>query len=164
MSLEEFANTLNEWGRKKIPFLFLVDFEMEKPLVFTLAEIDADQLLFSINGRTNSRALPRQLDQQGKKIDFVKLPLSLDDYRAKFDKVHSRLLYGDSYLTNLTVKTGIRTTLSLREIFFACEAKYKLLLEGNFIVFSPETFVRIEDGRIFSYPMKGTIDASVSGA
>ena len=164
MSLDEFASRLNEWGQKKIPFLFLVDFEMEKPLAFTLAEIDAEKLLFDINGRTNSNARTARYTHQAGHIDFVKLPISLDDYKTKFDKVHSRLLYGDSYLTNLTVKTGIRTTHSLREIFFVCEAKYKLLLEDHFIVFSPETFMRIEGGRIFSYPMKGTIDASVSGA
>lgn len=156
---------MNEWGRKKVPFLFLVDFEMEKPLAFTLAEIDANKLLFAINGRTNTGARARQFDQhREKKIDFVRQPLSMDDYKVKFDKVHSRLLYGDSYLTNLTVKTAIGSTLSLREIFFVCRAKYKLLLEDHFIVFSPETFVKIEDGRIFSCPMKGTIDASVSGA
>jgi para-aminobenzoate synthetase component 1 len=31
-------------------------------------------------------------------------------------------------------------------------------------VFSPETFVRIENGKIYSYPMKGTIDASIDNA
>ncbi len=160
MSLEEFAKRLNEWGSKKIPFLFLMDFEMEKPLAFSLEEIEAAKLLFAINGKTNSG----QVIQHRKPIDFIKLPLSLDDYKTKFYKVHSHLLYGDSYLANLTVKTGIKTPLSLREIFFLCEAKYKVLLEDRFIVFSPETFVKIEAGKISSYPMKGTIDASISDA
>ena len=30
-----------------------------------------------------------------------------------------------------------------------------------FVCFSPETFVRIKNGRIYSYPMKGTLDASL---
>lgn len=30
-----------------------------------------------------------------------------------------------------------------------------------FVCFSPETFVRIKGGRIYSYPMKGTLDASL---
>jgi len=30
--------------------------------------------------------------------------------------------------------------------------------------FSPETFVKIEEGKISTYPMKGTIDASVTNA
>lgn len=32
------------------------------------------------------------------------------------------------------------------------------------MVFSPETFVKIKDGKIASYPMKGTIDAAVQNA
>ena len=30
--------------------------------------------------------------------------------------------------------------------------------------FSPETFVKIKDGRIYSYPMKGTLDATIPDA
>ena len=33
-----------------------------------------------------------------------------------------------------------------------------------FVCFSPETFVRIKGGRIYSYPMKGTLDASLPKA
>lgn len=33
-----------------------------------------------------------------------------------------------------------------------------------FVCFSPETFVRIKNGRIYSYPMKGTLDASLPDA
>ena len=54
--------------------------------------------------------------------------------------------------------------MSLKEMFFLSRAKYKLLFTENFLVFSPETFVRISDGKIFAYPMKGTIDASIPGA
>ena len=34
----------------------------------------------------------------------------------------------------------------------------------HFVCFSPETFVRIKGGRIYSYPMKGTLDASLPNA
>lgn len=33
-----------------------------------------------------------------------------------------------------------------------------------FVCFSPETFIRIKGGRIYSYPMKGTLDASLPDA
>ncbi|MEH2861245.1 aminodeoxychorismate synthase component I [Segatella copri] len=33
-----------------------------------------------------------------------------------------------------------------------------------FVCFSPETFVKIKGGRIYSYPMKGTLDASLPNA
>ena len=38
------------------------------------------------------------------------------------------------------------------------------MVEGEFVCFSPETFVTIRDGYIASYPMKGTIKASVPEA
>jgi para-aminobenzoate synthetase component 1 len=37
-------------------------------------------------------------------------------------------------------------------------------MKDRFLVFSPETFIRIRDNRIYSYPMKGTIDASLPNA
>lgn len=160
MSIGEFIKTLNAWGRQRIPYLFLVDFEMEKPLVYPLSEIKPDTLLYSINGRTN--CAPGAIGKRT--IDFAKFPLPYHHYKKKYDEVHARLAYGDSYLTNLTIKTRIGTDLSLKEIFFLSQAKYKLLFENNFLVFSPETFVRIEDGMIYAFPMKGTIDASIHGA
>src|SRR5688572_15128297 len=98
MSIEEFAKTLNEWGAEKNPFLFLVDFEMEKPLLYPLQEIKPETILYSINGRTNciSPAIGK------KTIDFIKFPLSYHHYKKKYDEVHAHLAYGDSYLTNLT--------------------------------------------------------------
>ena len=43
-------------------------------------------------------------------------------------------------------------------------AKYKLFYKNKFIVFSPESFIRIEGNTISSYPMKGTIDSSTPNA
>ena len=37
-------------------------------------------------------------------------------------------------------------------------------ISNLFVCFSPETFVRIKNGRIYSYPMKGTLDASLPDA
>jgi para-aminobenzoate synthetase component 1 len=39
-----------------------------------------------------------------------------------------------------------------------------LWIKNNFVCFSPEIFVRIQDGKIFAYPMKGTIDANTPNA
>jgi para-aminobenzoate synthetase component 1 len=52
----------------------------------------------------------------------------------------------------------------LEEIFDAGSAPYKIYLKDKFVCFSPETFVKIENGKIFSYPMKGTIDAEIENA
>jgi para-aminobenzoate synthetase component 1 len=65
---------------------------------------------------------------------------------------------------NLTFPTKVETNLSLADIYKLSVAKYKLLYYDQFVVFSPETFVRIENGMIKSFPMKGTIDGSIPNA
>ena len=54
MNLTEFESKLNEWGREQVPFLFLVDFEMEKPKAWKIDEVP-DEILFSINGFLSSQ-------------------------------------------------------------------------------------------------------------
>ena len=71
---------------------------------------------------------------------------------------------GNTYLLNLTFPTKLKTNCTLEEIFYFAEAKYKLYFEDKFVVFSPETFIQINNGKIFSFPMKGTIDASIDNA
>lgn len=160
MKMSAFIQTLNQWGRDRVPFLFLVDFEMEKPVAFPLYSIDPRQILYDFNGRTNAGSEPADT----RRVEIRKKPMPIRDYSDKFQKVFRSLQYGDSYLVNLTVRTEIETTLTLRELFFASRAKYKLWFRDEFLVFSPEIFVQARDGRIFSYPMKGTIDAAVPGA
>jgi para-aminobenzoate synthetase component 1 len=160
MSLEEFSTTLNQWGSQQIPFLFLVDFEMKKPLAFKLTEINPNTLIFDINGVTNAR----QKDRIHKKVNFTAQPIGLSEFEKKFKEVMTHLEYGDSYLTNLTIRTRLHTSFTLKDFYFASKAKYKLLFENNFLVFSPEIFVQIRDQKIFSFPMKGTIDAALPTA
>ena len=70
-----------------------------------------------------------------------------------------------SFLTNLTVRTPIRTDLAPDAIYRRARALYKMYYPGAFVCFSPERFVRIDaDGTIASNPMKGTIDARLPRA
>lgn len=160
MQIGQFTQTLNQWGNQRIPFLFLVDFEMERPVVLKLSDIDPNNLRYDFNGFTNADRksfLPSV-------SPLIKKPISMQSYREKFDKVLDALSYGDTYLVNLTVKTEIETESTLEELFFASRAKYKLWYRNEFLVFSPEIFVQIRDGKIFSNPMKGTIDAGIDRA
>ena len=80
------------------------------------------------------------------------------------------MLAGNSYLANRTCRVLVDCNLSLDDIFAHSKGKYRLLLRGDrnrgrrFVCFSPESFLRISHGRIYSYPMKGTIDASIPNA
>ena len=147
-------------GRGRIPFLFLVDFEMEKPLIYRLDEVDPNKILFDVNGTRNQT----EHFVVSESAIIEKHPEPWTSYKKKFDNVFRRLEFGDSFLTNLTIKTEIAIRRSLREIFLESNAKYKLLFGDEFLVFSPETFIQVKDGMIFSFPMKGTIDAAIPDA
>jgi para-aminobenzoate synthetase component I len=161
MTRSEFISQLDQWGAEEVPFLFIVDFEFEKPWVSKLDSINSSEILFDIEGFSNCS---EPLSPSSEIYQLNPDPITFEAYRGKFDIVYRHLNYGDSYLTNLTTKTRIHPSNTLRDIFNNSKAKYKLLVEDEFLVFSPESFVKIRDGRIFSYPMKGTIDASIPDA
>ncbi len=148
---------MNKYGKDRIPFLFIIDFDMENPLVFKISELVRHNILYQINGKPEK-------NYSNKKIEFIKFPVSIEDYKTAFEKVYNEIYSGNTYLLNLTFPTKIKTNLTLEEIYYFSNAKYKLLYKDEFVVFSPETFVKIENGLISSYPMKGTIDASIPDA
>jgi para-aminobenzoate synthetase component 1 len=159
MTLATFIDTMNTWGQNKVPFLFMVDFEMEQPIIKKLDEIDSSTLLYDINGFSNTSAASRKVSGR---IDISQI--SFEIYKKKFDLVYDRLAYGDSFLTNLTVKTPITLYSSLEDLFYQSRARYKIWMKDELLVFSPETFIQVKGKKIFSYPMKGTIDASYPNA
>lgn len=97
-------------------------------------------------------------------IDLSAQPITLSEYKDRFDIIMQGLMRGDSYLTNLTVRTPVQTNLSLEEIFLLSNSPYGLYIPGKFVCFSPERFIRIANDTISTNPMKGTISAEVSNA
>ncbi|RQW82085.1 MAG: aminodeoxychorismate synthase component I, partial [Geobacter sp.] len=95
---------------------------------------------------------------------FNKEPVSFPQYLESYLNIQKEIHLGKTFLANLTFPTKILTDLKLEEIFYLSRAKYKLLYYDKFVVFSPEIFVRISDCKIRSFPMKGTIDASIPNA
>jgi para-aminobenzoate synthetase component 1 len=160
MSLDEFKKCLNELGRDRVPFLFVVDFELEQPRVWRMEEL-GDNVLFDFNGRGNG---VQQVSTNTIAPSLQVNPISFDEFRMKFESVMHHLNRGDSYVTNLTIKSQIESKLDLRELFFQAKAKYKLWLKDQFLFFSPEIFVQIASGIIKTFPMKGTVDAAIPDA
>lgn len=160
MTITQFVSALNQWGSERVPFFFLIDFEMKKPLAFRLEDIDAHEIMFALSGFSNTD----RTQNTTTKIELKKFPIPFDRYHQRFNQVAYHLGYGDSFLTNLTIKTRIEMDHSLRELFWRSHAKYKLLYNDQFLVFSPETFIQIRDQKIYSFPMKGTIDANIPNA
>lgn len=152
-------DSMNEYGKERIPFLFIIDFEMKHPIIYKLSKVP-NNILFKVDGNENYKSLPPAKP----KLQFDKFPIIYENYLSAFKFVMNNIKDGNTYLLNLTFPTKIRTNYTLKEIFYSSAAKYKLLFENKFVVFSPETFVQIQDGMIFSFPMKGTIDASTANA
>jgi len=151
---------MNDMGKNKIPFLFIFDFLCKAPLIFRLDDINPDDLLFSLNGTTNTKlSIPNN-----KHLSFDITPVSESRYLEAFNKVQYHIHHGDSFLLNLTMPSEIESNYDLKDIFFASKAKYKLWLKDKFVVFSPEIFVQTKENKISSFPMKGTIDANLPDA
>jgi para-aminobenzoate synthetase component 1 len=157
---EEALKLMNDLGGHGVPFLFVMDFDVNEPVVLPIAHTEKNDIFYDINGFANcSRVAVAE-----RPLVFKKHPVPFSEYRRAFDLVRENLNRGNSYLLNLTFQTGIETNLSLNDIFHLSRAKYRLLFRDKFVVFSPEIFVQIRDGIISSNPMKGTIDARLADA
>jgi para-aminobenzoate synthetase component I len=154
-------NRMNHLGKEKIPFLFIIDFEMKNPVVIPLDKVDHDNIKYSLSGITNALSKSAQLNNE---LELNVNPVSKERYRKAYNNVQKHIHHGDSFLLNLTMPTRIKTNWTLEEIFYGSNAKYKLLLADQFVVFSPEIFIQIKERKIKSFPMKGTIDATIPDA
>ena len=162
ISTSEAIECINEYGRQRTPFLFVIDFLAEKPVVIPLSEVNNEELLYDFNGQTNYLTTNQKLLPQ---FQFNKHPLPFSDYQSKFGYVVNQIKLGNSFLTNLSVYTKVETDLDLKSIFAHSFAKYRLWWRDRFVCFSPEIFIQIDGlGKISSFPMKGTIDASFEDA
>jgi para-aminobenzoate synthetase component I len=158
--MDAFAK-MNLLGTQGSPFLFMIDFEMNHPMVIPVDEVEADKLLYDIEGSKNYTP---QRPEKAQCFFRVKEVVSRERYCIAFDYCLQQLRLGNSYLLNLTFPSEVETNLTLKDIFFLSSSKYKVWYRDSLVCFSPETFVKISDGKIFSFPMKGTIDASLPHA
>lgn len=150
---------MNYYGSNSLPFLFFTDFKGLQSVVIPISELPPTGILYEFNGIGNHS--PHFVD---KSLEFSSNPLDFIDYQRQFNQVCQAINQGNSYLLNLTTRTPIETNYSLFELFAATNARYRLVVPNEFVVFSPEIFVQIRDGVITSHPMKGTIDATIAQA
>ncbi len=157
---EKVFELMNEYGKTFQPFLFGIDFEVERGFLMDPANASESGIYFNINGAGNNFLF----QSKNTTVKLVKYPVKKSEYNRSFDIVHRNLNEGNSYLTNLTFPTDIDLNISLPEVFARSKARYRLLFRDEFVVFSPEIFVQIDNGIIRSFPMKGTIDATFPDA
>lgn len=148
---------LNYLGENSIPFLVVISFDktyvdiIKNPCEYTSG------VKFSI--------LENSELKHTKNICFDMIqPIDFENYKLKFDYVIEEIKNGNTYLLNLTAPTKISSKLTLEEIYNITNAKFKLLYKDKFVCFSPERFIKIIDDEVFTYPMKGTINADIPNA
>ncbi len=137
------------------PCFFYTDFKGSQLHCFSLDELKDHDIEFSFH------APQSKLNSPHKPLNF---PLSHEVYAHKFNAVQEHIRAGNTYLLNLTQPTHLLTPYSLQEIYTMAYAPYKVRINNQFVSFSPEAFITIENNTINTYPMKGTIDASLPNA
>lgn len=155
---EEISKQMNALGSKGEKFIFLIDFEGKSAHVFD--PNDTEKVLWSANGASNFETL----NVNCKVKNWSTTPVSFSSYKKGFKLIQDHIHNGDTYLLNYTQPTPVKTSLRLEDIFHCSRARYKIMLRDKFVCFSPEIFVQINEGKIASYPMKGTMDASIPNA
>jgi len=166
MTLEQLRIEMNQLGRKREPFLAVTDFDGEQCLIWKLSEIPKE-VQYNFSGVQQASQITSSITS--------KSPIPFDQYEKAFDNVAQHLHRGDTYLVNLTAPTPITINVSehsehpplnppLLSFYHSASARYKVFVENQFAFFSPESFVKIEDNRISSFPMKGTINADIPNA
>ena len=158
MSKDLIKEKLNKFGSLKEPFLFVLSYDLSKFYIQKLSLLPS-----SIKFEFDSK----EIKNTKQEALLEKFPINFEQYKIKFDLLQEEIKNGNTYLCNLTAKTKIKTSLSLDEIYELVQSKFKLRFQNendNFVCFSPERFIEIKENKIFTYPMKGTIDASLYNA
>ena len=164
---QNIIDRINHLANEKEPFLFVINYTGSEEYIRKLSEIATDECLYDFEGITNVKRQP--LFSVAKHPTWKVFEPNFENYTKSFETVKSNILRGNSYLANLTCKVTVDCNLTFEDIFLRAKGKYNILLKDKnsnrqFVCFSPETFVKIKNGMIYSYPMKGTIDASLPEA
>ncbi|MCT3802337.1 aminodeoxychorismate synthase component I [Elizabethkingia anophelis] len=160
INAKEFSE-MDKLSEKGEPFIFIIDFLKQNILLFTEEELNKKTDIL-VHFQKYRNYTPKT--ELNKKIYLQSFPETFESYKKGFDIVMKNLQLGNSYLNNYTRKTKIETNLTLQDIFYHSEAKYKICYKNNWVFFSPEVFVKIENQKISTFPMKGTIDADIPDA
>ena len=151
MNLKE---KLNYYGEKKEPFFFIINYDKTQYEIIPLKNLP-ENIKYQISEKN---------DYEKHTHTLLKEYENFETYKKKFTLLQEEIKKGNTYLSNLTSRTKIKTTLSLQEIYKVANAKFKLQYKDNFVCFSPERFCEIKNNKIYTYPMKGTIDANIKNA
>ena len=128
LSRQDAIKRMNYYGRRGIPFFFLIDFDEENCIVEEPDNLPDDEILFSFPSGGNYGEMPSTMKEH---FMWEPHPQTIEEYSRSFDIVCKNLYAGNSFLTNLTCATPVETDLTLRDIFVHSRAKYRLMMKGR---------------------------------
>ncbi len=144
---------MNKYFKEKKPFLFILDFELKNPIILPADEVNPKKIKYYLNGISNQG--PHTIDTSP--VSLIPSAVNFKTYSDIFQRVQKEIKHGNSYLLNLTFKTPLQKGTTLEKIFYHSNAPYKLYVKDRFVLFSPESFIKIKGAQIYTYPMKGTM-------
>ena len=117
-SVEEIKNKINEVASLGQPFLFGFDFELLNGF-FIENPMQQNEVLWRTANYANfdSQPIASHKRFEPRCIDYA-------TYADKFKVIYDGLYRGDSFLTNLTIKTSIDCDYGLQEILQASNSTY----------------------------------------
>jgi para-aminobenzoate synthetase component 1 len=146
---------LNRYGTAREPIFFMIDFDLSNFVIHPLAQLPED-ICFSLDEK-----LPHEITEDK---NYSYTAVDFESYKQAFDQVIEEIRKGNTYLLNLTFPSKLSIQHNLEDIYRYTDAKFKLRYRDKFVCFTPERFVKIQNNTIFTYPMKGTIDAKIPNA
>jgi para-aminobenzoate synthetase/4-amino-4-deoxychorismate lyase len=137
----------------------------EIPLVF-----DHSRGCFQGSGPTPQLQVNLQKDTKAV-LDHLALGIPKDAYLASIGKIKEYIAAGDTYQVNFTDSVLFQTDFSASTVYEAL-SKHQSVAYGAFmnmaghhiLSFSPELFLRIDENRIVTRPMKGTMPRGLDSA
>lgn len=150
-------NTLEHYVSRHQPCYFITNFDGSTIEVYspeTLAEADID---IAFLNHYQAQNLTHHLTLSFERPVF-------QHYEKKIDAIQEHIKCGNTYVLNLTQPTPLLGKWDFKTIFNQANAPFKIRYKDDFVCFSPEPFIHIEGNQISTFPMKGTIDASLPDA
>ena len=142
---------LNEYGAKRKPLFFAIDFEMKEWIC------EDENIQYQIGKFKNF--MPKKAHKNLSSISA--LHVDFNKYKKSISKVKKEIKKGNTYFLNLTFENKLKEEIDMESLFYSVSAPFKLHVKNKFVCFSPERFIKIMNNKISTYPMKGTISSSV---
>ena len=131
----ELINRLNDYGKKRKPIFFAIDFEGKSWFY------EDKTVKFKLENFKNFKN-----KKINKKTNIInRLHVNFEEYQRALKRVKDEIRKGNTYLLNLTFETKLEGDIDLENIFYSSSAPFKLHVEDKFVCFSPERFVQIKN-------------------